>query len=51
MKKTPTSRRLRRNTMLFVTPSLLGVAVFFVVPFVVVIRYAVTTRPVNPLRT
>ena len=33
--------------MLFVTPSLLGVAVFFVVPFVVVIRYAVTTRPVN----
>lgn len=47
MKKTPASRRLRRNTMLFVTPSLLGVAVFFVVPFVVVIRYAVTTRPVN----
>ena len=43
-------RRLHRkqsHTFLFLLPSLLGVALFFVVPFGMVIYYSLVNRPVN----
>ena len=43
-------RRLHRkqsHTFLFLIPSLLGVALFFVVPFGMVIYYSLVNRPVN----
>ncbi len=40
-------RRERRKTALFMLPSLLGVAVFFIVPFFIVIYYSLIDNPIN----
>lgn len=39
-KKPKISKKDRRNAVLFLTPSLLGVLLFFVIPFFVIIYYA-----------
>lgn len=44
------SRRLKkqkRNSALFLAPSVLGVAVFFVIPFIVVICYSLVDNPIS----
>ena len=38
---------LQRNTFLFITPSLLGVMVFYILPFFVILYYAVMSRAVS----
>ncbi len=40
-------RRERRKTALFMLPSLLGVAVFFIIPFFIVIYYSLIDNPIN----
>ena len=37
----------RRKTALFMLPSLLGVAVFFIIPFFIVIYYSLIDNPIN----
>lgn len=36
------------HSMAFMGPSLLGVSVFFIVPFLVVVYYSVIRSPINP---
>lgn len=49
-RRTPAERRQRRKERLlsltFISPSLLGVLIFFVLPFFVVIYYAFVNNPV-----
>ena len=40
-------RRERRLTSLFVLPSLIGLLVFFIIPYAVVIYYSVVDNPIN----
>lgn len=40
-------RRTRRNSFFFIIPSLLGIFVFFLAPFAVVIYYAFIDNPIN----
>ncbi len=40
-------RRERRKTALFMLPSLLGVAVFFIIPFFIVIYYSLIDNPIS----
>lgn len=40
-------RRTRRNSALFIAPSFLGILLFFVAPFAVVIYYAFIDNPIN----
>ncbi len=40
-------RRIKRRSGLFIAPSLLGVLVFFVIPFLVVIYYSVVDNPIS----
>ena len=40
-------RRERRKTALFMLPSLIGVAVFFIIPFFIVIYYSLIDNPIN----
>ena len=51
MKKIKRSKRLDKNTRrvsgFFLTPSILGVLTFFVVPFFVVIYYSFVDNPIN----
>lgn len=46
-KKPKASKKDKRNAVLFLTPSLLGVLLFFILPFFVVIYYAVVDNPIN----
>lgn len=46
-KKPKTSKKDRRSAVLFLTPSLLGVLLFFVIPFFVIIYYALVDNPIN----
>lgn len=46
-KKPTTILRQRRNTALFLLPSLLGVLVFYLLPLLVVFYYSLQSRPVN----
>ncbi len=46
-KKPKISKKDRRNAVLFLTPSLLGVLLFFVIPFFVIIYYALVDNPIN----
>lgn len=46
-KKPSRSKKDRKNEILFLTPSALGVLVFFVIPFFVVIYYSVVDNPIN----
>lgn len=46
-KKPKRSRKDRRNAALFLTPSLLGVLLFFVIPFFVIIYYSVVDNPIH----
>ena len=41
------TRRIKRRSGLFIAPSLLGVLVFFVVPFMVVIYYSLVDNPIS----
>lgn len=41
------SKRERRDEILFMSPSLLGMSVFFVLPFFVVIYYSLVDNPIN----
>jgi multiple sugar transport system permease protein len=48
--KTKAGRRLKkqkRNSMVFLAPSVLGVALFFVIPFIVVIYYSMVDNPIS----
>jgi len=48
--KVKAGRRLKkqkRNSMLFLTPSVLGVALFFVIPFIVVVYYSMVDNPIS----
>ena len=48
MQKISKKERLeRRKTALFMLPSLLGVAVFFIIPFFIVIYYSLIDNPIN----
>ncbi|MCR4770911.1 MAG: sugar ABC transporter permease [Oscillospiraceae bacterium] len=40
-------RRTRRNSFFFIIPSLLGIFVFFLAPFAVVVYYAFIDNPIN----
>ena len=40
-------KKEKRNSMLFLTPSVLGVALFFVIPFMVVIFYSMVDNPIS----
>ncbi len=40
-------KRARRASALFLTPSVLGVLAFFIVPFIVVIVYSLVDNPIN----
>ncbi len=40
-------KKEKRNSMLFLTPSVLGVALFFVIPFLVVIFYSMVDNPIS----
>ncbi len=46
-KKPKKSKKDRRNAALYLSPSLLGLLFFFIVPFFVIIFYAVVDNPVN----
>lgn len=46
-KKAKMSKKDRRNAALFLSPSLLGVLLFFVLPFFVIIYYAMVDNPIN----
>lgn len=46
-KKPKTSKKDKRNAALFLAPSLLGVLLFFVIPFFVIIYYALVDNPIN----
>ena len=46
-KKPGMSRKDKRNSILYMLPSILGVLVFFIVPFMVVIYYALVDNPIN----
>ncbi|MCM1158592.1 MAG: sugar ABC transporter permease [Bacteroidales bacterium] len=46
-KKPKRSKKDRKNAVLYLSPSLLGVLVFFVLPFFVVIYYAVVDNPIS----
>lgn len=46
-KKHRMSRKDRRNSVLYMLPSILGILVFFILPFLVVIYYAVVDNPIN----
>lgn len=46
-KKPKTSKKDKRNAVLFLAPSLLGVLLFFVLPFFVIIYYALVDNPIN----
>ncbi len=41
------SKKDKKNSVLYLSPSLLGVLVFFVLPFFVVIYYALVDNPIN----
>ena len=40
-------RKIKRKSALFLAPSMLGVAIFFLLPFLVVIFYAVVNNPIQ----
>ena len=46
-KKHSVSMKDRRNSILFMLPSILGVMVFFILPFMVVIYYSLVDNPIN----
>lgn len=46
-KKPKRSRKDRKNAVLFLTPSLLGVLLFFVIPFFVIIYYSLVDNPIH----
>ena len=46
-KKHKMSRKDKRNSILYMLPSLLGILVFFIVPFAVVVYYSVVDNPIN----
>ena len=46
-KKPRRSKKDKKNAVLYLSPSLVGVLVFFVVPFFVVIYYAMVDNPIN----
>ena len=46
-KKHVMSKKDKRNSVLYMLPSLLGILVFFIVPFMVVIYYAIVDNPIN----
>ena len=46
-KKPGRSKKDRKNSILFAGPSVLGVLLFFVIPFFVVIYYAMVDNPIN----
>lgn len=45
-KKSKRIRKVKRSSGLFIAPSFLGVLVFFVIPFIVVIFYSVVDNPI-----
>lgn len=45
--RSPMKKRLRRTSLLFLSPSLLGVLVFFVLPFFMVVYYSIVSMPVH----
>lgn len=47
MKKQQAKKRKKRQGILFLLPSLLGVAIFFVIPFGVIIYYSVVDSPIQ----
>ena len=46
-KKTKLSKKDRKNAALYLTPSLLGVLLFFLIPFCVVIYYSMIDNPIS----
>lgn len=46
-KKPKVSKKDKKNSVLYLSPSLLGVLLFFVIPFFVVIYYALVDNPIN----
>ncbi|MBR1479237.1 MAG: sugar ABC transporter permease [Lachnospiraceae bacterium] len=46
-KKSKTSRRVQWVSALYIAPSFIGVLVFFILPFMVVIRYSFLDNPIN----
>jgi len=46
-KNTKRKRKLKRSSGLFIAPSFLGVLLFFVIPFIVVIFYSVVDNPIS----
>jgi len=46
-KKPKRTRKERKHEILFLSPSLIGVMVFFIVPFFVIIYYALVDNPIN----
>ena len=46
-KKHKMSRKDKKNSILYMLPSLIGVLLFFLLPFLVVIYYAVVDNPIN----
>ena len=46
-KKPKMSKKDRKNAVLYLSPSLIGVLIFFVLPFFVVIYYSVVDNPIN----
>lgn len=46
-KKTSLSKKDKKNAAIYLTPSLLGVLLFFVIPFFVVIFYSLVDNPIN----
>ena len=40
-------RKQKRNSGIFLTPSVLGVALFFVIPFIVVVYYSMMDNPIS----
>lgn len=46
-KKPKRSRKDRKNAVLFLSPSLLGVLLFFVIPFFVIIYYSLVDNPIH----
>lgn len=47
VKDSRSTRRIKRRSALFIAPSFLGVLVFFVVPFLVVIAYSLVDNPIS----
>lgn len=46
-KKPRRTKKEKKNAILYISPSLLGVLVFFVIPFFVIIYYALVDNPIN----